>query len=52
MQERGSLCELQSAMQSPDFIFGRSGKTYRAFAKFQFKMCAFIQERLKELMGQ
>src|SRR5262249_38373859 len=38
-----------SASQSSDHIFVRSGKSYRAFAKYEPKMCFFIQDRLKLL---
>ncbi len=38
-----------SASQIPDHIFVRSGNTYRAFAKYEYKICAFIQDSLKSL---
>lgn len=41
-----------SASQAPDHIYVRSGKTYRAFAKYEFKICSFIQDNLKFLSRQ
>jgi hypothetical protein len=41
-----------SASQSPDHIFVRTGNTYSAFAKYQHKMCKFIQDNLKDLPGR
>jgi len=41
-----------SAAQSPDYIHVRSGNTYRAFAKYEHRMCSFIQESLKSLPGR
>jgi hypothetical protein len=39
-----------SDTQAPDHLFVRSGKTYRAFAKYEHKICSFIQENLKSLL--
>ena len=41
-----------SASQSPDHIFVRTGNAYRAFAKYEHKLCSFIQDNLKSLPGQ
>lgn len=41
-----------SASKSPDHIFVRTGNTYTAFAKYQHKICAFIQDNLKELANR
>jgi hypothetical protein len=38
-----------SPSQSPDHIYIRSGITYRAFAKYEYRICSFIQENLKLL---
>ena len=38
-----------SASQAPDHILVRSGKTYRAFAKYRYNICSFIQNELKSL---
>lgn len=39
-----------SPSDSPDHIFVRTGKSYRAFAKYDHKICSFIQENLKLLL--
>lgn len=36
-----------SATQKPDHIFVRSGKRYRAFAKYEHKVCTLLQDSLK-----
>jgi hypothetical protein len=41
-----------SASQIPDHIFVRTGNTYRAFAKYQHKICKFIQDELQGLPGR
>ena len=41
-----------SASQGPDHIFVRTGTTYRAFTKYQFKIRKFIQDNLQELPGR
>jgi hypothetical protein len=41
-----------STSQGPDHIFVRAGNTYRAFAKYQHKICKFIQDELRELPGR
>jgi hypothetical protein len=38
-----------SASQAPDCVYVRSGDGYRAFAKYEYKICSFIQENLKSL---
>jgi hypothetical protein len=39
-----------SATSSPDHILVRNGNRYRAFAKYEHKICSFIQANLKGLL--
>jgi hypothetical protein len=41
-----------SASRAPDHIYVRSGTTYQAFAKYEHKICSFIQDNLKSLQRQ
>jgi hypothetical protein len=40
-----------SASSAPNHLYIRTGEKYRAFAKYDFKTCAFLQEKLKELQA-
>jgi hypothetical protein len=38
-----------SASQAPEHVFVRSGRTYRAFARYEHRICTFIQDNLDPL---